>query len=262
MEHFIWNLDPIAFSVGPLRVFWYGIFFATATLSGLQYMKWVYSIEGKDESMLESMFIYIVLGIIIGARLGHCLFYDPAYYLANPMKILAIWEGGLASHGGGVGVILALYLYVKKYKLNYLWLLDRVAIPTALFGFFVRLGNFMNSEIIGVPSDVAWAIVFSRIDDLSRHPAQLYEAFSYLVVFIILTLLYKMKRHVLNNGFIFGTFLILIFSVRFLVEFVKVKQAAYSSDILISTGQILSLPFLLLGFVLIFLSLGYGQKKS
>ena len=262
MEHFIWSLDPIAFSFGPLRVFWYGIFFAIATLSGLQYMKWVYSVEAKDEAMLESMFVYIVLGIVIGARLGHCLFYDPAYYLANPMKIFAVWEGGLASHGGGTGVLLALYFYVKKYKLNYLWLLDRVAIPTALFGFFVRLGNFMNSEIVGTPSELPWAIVFTRVDDLSRHPAQIYESFSYLGIFIILTLLYKIKRDVLNNGFIFGTFLILIFSVRFLVEFVKVKQAAYSSEILISTGQMLSLPFLLLGAVLIFLSLRKGQKKS
>ncbi|MBT5934239.1 prolipoprotein diacylglyceryl transferase [Sulfurimonas sp.] len=262
MEHFIWSLDPIAFSFGPLRVFWYGIFFAIATLSGLQYMKWVYSVEGKDEAMLESMFIYIVIGIVIGARLGHCLFYDPAYYLANPMKIFAVWEGGLASHGGGTGVLLALYFYVKKYKLNYLWILDRVAIPTALFGFFVRLGNFMNSEIIGTPSDLPWAIVFTRVDDLSRHPAQLYESLSYLGIFIILTLLYRIKLHVLNNGFIFGTFLILIFSVRFLVEFVKVKQAAYSSEILISTGQMLSLPFLLLGAVLIFLSLRKRQKKS
>ena len=225
-------------------------------------MKWVYSVEGKDEAMLESMFIYIVIGIVIGARLGHCLFYDPAYYLANPMKIFAVWEGGLASHGGGTGVLLALYFYVKKYKLNYLWILDRVAIPTALFGFFVRLGNFMNSEIIGTPSDLPWAIVFTRVDDLSRHPAQLYESLSYLGIFIILTLLYRIKLHVLNNGFIFGTFLILIFSVRFLVEFVKVKQAAYSSEILISTGQMLSLPFLLLGAVLIFLSLRKRQKKS
>lgn len=262
MEYFIWSLDPVAFSFGPLRVFWYGIFFAIATLCGLQYMKWVYSVEGKDEATLESMFIYIVIGIVIGARLGHCLFYDPAYYLANPMKIFAVWEGGLASHGGGTGVLLALYFYVKKYKLNYLWLLDRVAIPTALFGFFVRLGNFMNSEIVGTPSELPWAIIFTRVDDLSRHPAQMYESLSYLGIFIILTLLYKMKRHVLNNGFIFGTFLILMFSVRFLVEFVKVKQAAYSSEMLISTGQMLSLPFLLLGAVLIFLSLLQGQKKS
>ena len=225
-------------------------------------MKWVYSIEGKDEAMLESMFIYIVIGIVVGARLGHCLFYDPAYYLANPLKIFAVWEGGLASHGGGTGVLLALYLYVKKYKLNYLWLLDRVAIPTALFGFFVRLGNFMNSEIVGTPSELPWAIIFQRVDDYSRHPAQIYESLSYLCIFIILTIIYKIKRHTLNNGFIFGIFLLLIFSVRFLVEFVKVKQAAYSSEILISSGQMLSLPFLLLGAILIFLSLRKRQVKS
>jgi prolipoprotein diacylglyceryl transferase len=198
--------------------------------------------------MLESMFLYITIGIVVGARLGHVLFYDPSYYFANPMKIFAVWEGGLASHGGGTGVILALYFFAKKHDLNYIWLLDRVAIPTALFGFFVRMGNFMNSEIVGTPTDVSWAVVFSRVDMLPRHPAQLYESFSYLVIFILLTLIYKFKRKSLHNGFIFGLFLTLIFTVRILVEFVKVKQADYdTSFLMMSTGQALSLPFIVIG---------------
>ena len=256
MEHFIWNMNPVAFSFGSVRVFWYGILFASAILAGLEFMKWVYRTEGKNEEDLESMFLYITIGIVVGARLGHCIFYDPSYYLANPMKIFAVWEGGLASHGGGSGVILALYLFAKKYKLNYLWLLDRVAIPTALFGFFVRMGNFMNSEIVGKPAEVPWAIVFERVDMLPRHPAQLYEAVSYLGIFLLLTFIYKTKRTVLKNGFIFGLFLTLIFTARFLIEFVKVKQADYdTSFLMMSTGQALSIPFLIIGIIMMFWSL-------
>jgi len=251
MEHFVWSVDPVAISFGSVRVFWYGMLFAGAILAGLQYMKWVYKLEGKDVDDLETMFLYIVIGIVVGARVGHCLFYDPAYYFAHPMEIFAVWKGGLASHGGGSGVIFALYLFAKKFKLNYLWLLDRVAIPTALFGFFVRMGNFMNSEIVGKPTDVSWAIIFSRVDNLPRHPAQLYEAFSYLAIFLLLTFIYKTKRKVLNNGFLFGLFLTLLFSARFLIEFVKVKQADYdTSFLMMSTGQALSIPFLIIGIIL------------
>lgn len=260
MEHFVWSLDPIAISFGSVRVFWYGIFFATAILSGLQYMKWVYKQEGRDENELESLFIYIVVGIVVGARLGHCLFYDPAYYLANPMKIIAVWEGGLASHGGGAGVILALWLYARKYKLNFLWLIDRIAIPTALFGFFVRMGNLMNSEILGKPTEVPWAIVLSRVDNLPRHPAQLYESFSYMIIFLFLTYIYvKRKDLVDKKGFLFGVFLTLLFSARFAVEFIKEKQAAYAHEINLTTGQELSIPFLILGVALIIWSL---RKKA
>jgi prolipoprotein diacylglyceryl transferase len=248
-------MNPIAFSFGSVRVFWYGIFFATAILTGLQYMKWVYKQENRDADSLETPFIYVVIGIVIGARLGHCLFYDPAFYLAHPMKIFAVWEGGLASHGGGLGVIIALWLYTKKYKLNLLWLIDRLAIPTALFGFFVRMGNFMNSEIIGKPTEVPWAIIFSRVDNLPRHPTQLYEAISYLIIFLVLAYIYNKKRTFLNNGFLFGLFLVLIFSARFMIEFVKVKQAAYTSEISLTTGQDLSIPFLFAGVFLIIWSL-------
>jgi prolipoprotein diacylglyceryl transferase len=256
MDYFVWSTSPIAFSLGPITVYWYGILFASAILAGLQFMKWVYKQEGKDEEILESMFLYITIGIVVGARLGHVLFYDPSYYFANPAKILAVWEGGLASHGGGIGVIIALYIFAKKHKLNYIWLLDRVAIPTALFGFFVRMGNFMNSEIIGKPTEVSWAVIFSRVDMLPRHPAQLYESFSYLAIFILLTLVYKYKRDSIQNGFIFGLFLTLLFSVRILVEFVKVKQADYdTSFLMMSTGQALSLPFIVIGLGFIFWSL-------
>lgn len=259
MEHFIWSVHPVALSLGSLHIYWYGILFAIAILAGLEFMKWVFKVEQKDAALLDSMFLYIVIGIVVGARLGHCLFYDPVFYLANPLKILAVWEGGLASHGGGLGVIIALYLYVRKYKMSYLWLLDRVAIPTALFGFFVRMGNMMNSEIVGHQTQLPWGIVFTKIDMLPRHPTQLYEALSYLVIFFLLTFLYKKYRTTMQNGLLFGLFLSLLFSVRFLVEFVKEKQAAYNTDLLLSTGQMLSIPFLLFGLFLVVVSL---RKKA
>jgi len=247
MEHFVWSADPVALSFGPFHLFWYGILFATAILSGLEFMKWAFKVEKKDESVIEPLFIYAVIGIVVGARLGHCLFYEPEFYLSHPMKIFAVWEGGLASHGGGLGAIIALYIGAKKYKFDFLWLIDRLVIPTALFGFFVRMGNFMNSEIIGNVTDVPWAIVFSRVDELPRHPTQLYEAFSYLLIFFLLFWIYKTKRDKIKVGFIFGLFLTLVFSARFLIEFVKTKQAAYTADMALSAGQMLSIPFLVVG---------------
>ncbi|WP_151900751.1 prolipoprotein diacylglyceryl transferase [Sulfurimonas hydrogeniphila] len=258
MNHFVWNADPILISFGPLQVHWYGLLFAAAILSGLEFMKWVYRLENKDESTIEPLFLYAVVGIVIGARLGHVLFYDPDYYLAHPMKIFAVWEGGLASHGGGLGVLIVLYYGCKKYKTDFLWLIDRLVIPTALFGFFVRMGNFINSEIIGKPSDLPWAVVFSRVDMIPRHPVQLYEALSYLFIFFVLTLIYKGNYKKLQKGFLFGLFLVLVFSARFLIEFVKVRQADYSLGIDLTTGQLLSIPFLIVGIGL----MAWSYKKS
>jgi phosphatidylglycerol---prolipoprotein diacylglyceryl transferase len=256
MEYFIWDASPIAFSIGGMRVFWYGILFATSIIAGLEFMKWAFKIEGKDESFIDPLFIYTIVGIVVGARLGHCFFYDPAFYLANPMKIFAVWEGGLASHGGGLGAILGLWFGTKKYKMEFLWLIDRLVVPTALFGFLVRMGNFMNSEIVGLPTTVPWAVVFTRVDELPRHPAQLYEAFSYLAIFILLLSIYKISKAKVKVGFMFGLFLTLVFSARFLVEFVKVKQADYdTSFLMMSTGQVLSIPFFIVGLGFIIWSL-------
>jgi len=252
MNYFVWNADPILFSFGPLQVHWYGLLFAIAILLGLEFMKWVYRRENKDESTIEPLFLYTVIGIVIGARLGHVLFYDPNYYFSHPLKIFAIWEGGLASHGGGLGVLIALYYGSKKYKIDFLWLIERLVMPTALFGFFVRMGNFMNSEILGKPSELPWAIVFQRVDMVPRHPVQLYEAFSYLLIFFVLTYIYKRYYKRVPKGFLFGLFLLFVFGARFLLEFVKVRQADYSLGIDLTTGQLLSIPFFLvgLGFIL------------
>jgi phosphatidylglycerol---prolipoprotein diacylglyceryl transferase len=255
MEHLVWSGDPVALSFGGMRVFWYGILFAAAILSGLEITKWIYKYEKKDQEQLDAIFLYVVIGIVVGARLGHCLFYEPDYYLAHPLEILYVHKGGLASHGGGLGAIIGIYLYKRKHSLNLLWFLDKIAIPTAVFGFFVRLGNFMNSEILGRVTDVSWAVVFSRVDNLPRHPAQLYEAFSYLVIAVVLFIIYIKFRNRFKDGFFFGLFLVLVFIVRFLVEFVKERQADYAADTLLSTGQMLSIPFILLGVYLVFKAL-------
>ncbi len=252
MDFFVWNADPVLASLGPITVHWYGALFAFAIISGQQVLKWCYIQEKIAVESLDDLLMYAVLGIVVGARLAHCFFYDPSYYFTHPLKILAVWEGGLASHGGGLGVIIAGYFYQKRHKISFVWLLDRLAISTALFGFFVRLGNFINSEIIGIPSNVPWAIVFTRIDNLPRHPAQLYEALSYLTIFCLLFAAYRFSNIKRYSGALLGSFLVLVFTARFLIETVKTKQAAYNSDIIFSTGQLLSIPFFVVGLVLVF----------
>jgi prolipoprotein diacylglyceryl transferase len=260
MEYFEWSVSPILVSFGSLSIHWYGVLFATAILSGFAVMNSIYKNENKSIKQLESLQIYIVIGIVVGARLGHCLFYDPAYYLSNPLKILAINEGGLASHGGGIGAILATWYYAKRNSVKLMYLLDRLAVPTALFAFFVRMGNLMNSEIIGTQTDVPWAVIFSRVDLYPRHPAQLYEALAYLSIFAVLLSIYIYKKSKPSSGLLFGVFLSLVFSARIMVEFVKERQASYATEMLFSTGQWLSVPFLIMGLGLIFFSV--YKKKS
>ncbi|MFT7859475.1 MAG: prolipoprotein diacylglyceryl transferase [Sulfurimonas sp.] len=255
MQQLIWNADPVAFSLGGVEVFWYGILFATAILSGLEFMKWAYKKESKEAQQLDTLFLYVVIGVVIGARLGHCFFYEPDYYLSNPLEILYVWKGGLASHGGGLGALLGILLYRYRHSLELLWFLDRIAIATAIFAFFVRLGNFMNSEILGRPTELPWGVVFTKVDLLPRHPVQLYEAFSYLFIALVLFVVYKRFQARFKDGFLFGLFLVLVFVVRFLLEFVKERQADYSADILLSTGQLLSIPFILFGIFLIYKAL-------
>lgn len=211
-------------------------------------MRWIYIREKKSLATLDKIFIYMVLGAVLGARLGHCLFYDPAYYLSNPLDILKIWEGGLASHGGVVGMLIAMYVYARKTAdINFLWLLDRMTLVIALGSFFIRCGNFFNSEVLGIATTVPWAIVFSRVDLLPRHPAQLYEAAVYLVLFIILVLLYLKYKERLKPGFMMGLLMVIIFTSRFFIEFVKLPQESFTRILGLNMGQWLSIPVVLLG---------------
>jgi prolipoprotein diacylglyceryl transferase len=247
MDYFVWDVDPLFISLGFLKVRWYGLMFASAFIFSYLLMQWVYKREGKKVEEVDDLLWYIAVGTIVGARLGHCLFYSPEYYLANPLKIFAIWEGGLASHGGIIGIIVGLYLYQRRVKETYAWFLDRVAVVCALGACFVRAGNFFNSEIVGVPTTVPWAIIFKRIDLLPRHPVQLYEMFSYALIFLLLLTMYKKIGPKSRPGVIFATSLVTIFIARFGLEFVKTKQATYANDFWLSTGQMLSIPFILAG---------------
>lgn len=248
MSYFIWNASPVLFSVGSLSIRWYGLLFALGFIVGYEIISWMYKEEHKPQKDIENLTIVMILSTIIGARLGHCFFYEPAYYLAHPLEIIAVWKGGLASHGAAIGILLGLWLYkIAKKDVNYLWLLDRIVVPVALAGCFIRLGNFFNSEILGNPASVPWAIVFARVDDIPRHPVQLYESISYLIIFIFLFITYKKKKSKTPNGLLFGMFLVLVFSARFILEFFKAQQTYLEDSLTLNMGQILSIPFVLIG---------------
>lgn len=246
-----WNADPVAVTIGPLSIHWYGLLFATAFVAGLRIMGRMYEREGRSTEELDSLLGYVVLGAIAGARLGHCLLYDPAYYLASPLEILKIWEGGLASHGGVVGILFVVGVYARRKGVPLWWLLDRIAVPAALGGAFIRIGNFMNSEIVGMPTIVSWAVIFERLDPLPRHPVQLYEAAAYLVIFTVLFLAYQREGLRRRQGLLAGIFLVLVFAARFVLEFYKMPQAAYEYGQFLTVGQWLSVPCVLAGFWLL-----------
>ena len=197
-----WNVDPEIFSIGKLSIRWYGLLFASAFLSGYLVFTRFLRTERLTSEMLDQLLIYVAVGTVIGARLGHCLFYEPDYFLKNPIEILKIWKGGLASHGAAIGILLALWLYIRKYKLSFLWIMDRIVIVVALGGAVIRLGNLFNSEIYGLPTDLPWGFEFVRdklydsatgelLPTIPRHPTQLYEALSYILIFVILFIFYR-----------------------------------------------------------------------
>ncbi len=243
-----WTVSPELLRLGPLSIRWYGLLFALAFVLGYVIMQKIYKIEKKPLEDLDKLSIYVIVGTVLGARLGHCLFYDAEYYLSNPLEILKVWQGGLASHGAAIGILTALYIFSKKMKgQNLLWILDRLVIVIALGGALIRLGNLFNSEIFGKPTDVAWAFIFFRVDNIPRHPTQLYEATFYFVSAILLYLNYHNQKSELKLGVNFGLFLILIFGFRIFVEFFKENQSAFEATLPLNMGQLLSIPFVMLG---------------
>ena len=248
-----WNVSPEIVKLGPISLRWYGLLFALGFVFGYMIMTKFYKLEKKSQEDLEQLSIYVILGTVIGARLGHCLFYDPVYYLSHPFDIIKVWEGGLASHGAAIGILTSIYLLTKKQKdKTMLWILDRLVIVVALAAVLIRLGNLFNSEIIGTPTDVPWAFIFARVDDVPRHPAQLYESIFYLISFLILYFVYYKTEKKSKQGYIFGLFLILIFGFRFFVEFLKVEQSAFEKGMVLDMGQLLSIPFVLGGLYFMF----------
>ncbi len=252
---------------GDFKIHYYSLMWMIAFIFGLQIMKKIYKNEGESESKMDSLFMYSVLGIMIGARLGHVIFYQSELFREDffsvflPFKFSGGFEftgfRGLASHGAAIGMIISMYIYNKKIlKKSVLWILDRVVIPCALGAIFIRIGNFFNSEMIGKPAgeDLPWAIIFKDMDSIPRHPGQLYEAFGYIFVFLILFLLYWKTNKRQQEGFLFGLFLLLLMAVRVFVEQFKIAQVDGREDWILglNTGQVLSIPFILIGLYFMF----------
>lgn len=269
-----WNTDPTIYWITdsfPLK--YYGLLFAIGILLGYSIVKRIFIKENVSVEILDNLLIYIIVGTILGARLGHCLFYEPEYFFQHPIEILLpikkiggiykfVGFQGLASHGGTIGVFIAVLLFYRKNKVNLLWLLDRIAIAVPVTAAFIRLGNFMNSEIYGKPTSGNWGIVFQKDDLIPRHPTQLYEAFAYFLIFLVALFLYQSDQIKKRNGFIFGIFLILLFSARFIIEFFKENQESFENQMPINMGQILSIPFVLAGILLILWRLKKQPQNS
>lgn len=264
----IWNFDPIAFNIGSMEIRWYSLLFALAFIvSYLILKKFVFDKENIPVNYLDKLAFYIFIGVFIGARLGHCLFYEFSYYsnhiaeMILPIKqtedgIKLTGYQGLASHGGAIGILIAVWIYYKKTGLPMLWTLDRLVIIVALAGVFIRLGNLANSEIYGIATNSDWGFIFVRDHDfIPKHPTQLYEAGAYLLCFTVLFFLFLKRKDSLAPGFLFSLFLILVFSFRFIIESVKEVQEAWEADMMLNMGQILSIPFILLGIVILIMAL-------
>lgn len=247
-----WNMDPEIFSLGPLSIRYYGLTWALAFLLGYLIFKHFSKVENLPASFLDSLTMYMIIGTIIGSRLGHCLFYDPGFYLKHPLEILKIWHGGLASHGAAIGILIALYLFARKWKVPMIYVVDRVVILVALGGALVRLGNFMNSEIYGNVTNLPWGVLFVRAGELfPRHPTQIYEATAYILLWIPLMIYYNRKKGQMPIGLVFGIFLIVLFGARFFIEFIKEPQVDFEKTMTLNMGQILSIPFIAAGIYFI-----------
>ena len=259
-----WAPSPEIFSIGPITIRYYSLLFVSGFIIGYYIFAWFFKREGVPPRILENLLYTLLISTMVGARLGHCLFYEPEYYLARPLEILKVWEGGLASHGGAIAILIAMWWFVRKYGRKYdfdfLWLMDRLGIATALAGMMIRLGNLMNSEIYGNPTDLPWGFVFTlRGETVPKHPTQLYEALAYLSLFLILLFVYKRFLPKLKRGTLFALFLIGLFAARFFIEFVKEPQVEFEQTMSLNMGQWLSVPFILGGVALLIYSITRGK---
>jgi phosphatidylglycerol---prolipoprotein diacylglyceryl transferase len=256
-----WDVNPEIFRVGSFAVRWYGLLFASSFLLGYIIMNKIFKNENLSEEILDRLTIYMAVGVIAGARLGHCLFYEPSYYFSHPLEILMIWHGGLASHGAAIGILTAIWLFARKEKKEFTWIIDRISIVVALAGFFIRIGNLMNSEIYGIETTVPWGFVFLRNNEVApKHPTQIYEALAYFIIFLILYRIYWSKKGEHIQGMLISLVCILIFTSRFFIEFLKEDQVAFEASMKINMGQMLSIPFVLLGIAGLFWSIKRNKR--
>lgn len=266
LDFITWNPAPEIFTIPGINwpVRWYGLMWAMAFIASHFFMNRIYKKEGRSEKDLDTLTLYIILGTIIGARLGHCLFYGPWFdefnadgilinegYLSHPLNILKVYEGGLASHGGALGILTAMILYCRKTKESWLWLFDRLMVVVPLASMCIRLGNLINSEIVGKATSVPWAFIFVQNDNIPRHPAQLYEAVFCFLLFLFMYWFWKNKRNTVGPGFMFGLLCVLLFIERFVDEFFKENQVAFEDSMALNMGQWLSIPFVLVGIYMI-----------
>lgn len=268
-----WDINPEIINVFGISIRYYGLLFVSGLIICIYILRWIFDKENIPQENLEKLSIYGMIGILAGARLGHCLFYEPEYYLANPIEMFLpiqinpeggirfIGYQGLASHGGVLGIIIALIIYSRKKKQPLIKTIDLIAIVAPVAGCFIRLGNLMNSEIIGMPTSKSWGFIFVRVDNIARHPAQLYEAISYFLIFVIMIFLYKTKREKLKNGSFFGLALIMIFVARFIIEFIKERQVDFEANMELDMGQLLSIPYIIVGIVFLVAGIIVTNKK-
>ena len=267
LDFITWTADPAICSIFSREIRWYGLFFAIGFLIGYQIEDKIFKHDKAPEGWVDKIFIYTIIATVIGARLGHCLFYGWDYYSQHPIEILKIWEGGLASHGGAIGIIIAILIYSKKVThKNPLWAFDRLVIPTALVGALIRMGNLMNHEIYGHPTHLPWGFRFIEnitawrqgmepIFSAPSHPTQIYEALCYFIIFLLLMYMYWKKNAGQRQGLIFGVFLVGVFFSRFCIEFLKNNQEEFEENMILNMGQLLSIPFVIFGIYLIIRSL-------
>ena len=257
-----WNVNPEIFQLGPFSVRWYGFLFASGFLLGYYIAEKMLKSENVSQKWIDSLFFYIIIATIVGARLGHVFFYGWDYYSQHPAEIFMVWHGGLASHGGTLGILIALIIHSKLItKRSVLWTLDRVVVPTALVAAFIRLGNLMNSEIYGVQTSLPWGFIFERNGEtVAKHPTQIYEALAYILTFVVLMYMYWKTRAKYREGLIFGLFFTAIFGARFLIEFIKEDQEAFEAVMALNMGQWLSVPFVLGGLFLAIRALKLPEK--
>jgi prolipoprotein diacylglyceryl transferase len=267
LNSIVWSPTPIIFELdvpglGTLAPRWYGLLFALGFVFGYFIMMRVFKKERIANRVLDQLATYMIIATIIGARLGHVLFYEPREYLSDPVQILMIWKGGLASHGAAIAIIIALLIFSRKIHRPFIWIFDRISIVVALAGAFIRTGNLMNSEIFGVETSLPWGFIFVNTDPsgLAKHPTQIYEALAYLLIFVFLWWVYLKQRGKPRPGFLFAMFMILVFSFRFLIEFVKEPQVNFETNMILNMGQLLSIPFILLGAVTLFII--YRKKEK
>lgn len=274
MNYIHWNLDPELINILGISIRYYGLLFVSGLILSVYTLSWIFKRENIPSEHLDKLSIFGMIGILVGARLGHCLFYEPSYYLSNPLEMILpitfpsgggvkfIGYQGLASHGGALGLLIALYSYSRKTKHSMIDTIDLISVVSGLGAGFIRLANFMNSEIIGMPTTKPWGVIFERVDNLPRHPAQLYEAICYFIIFAIMMILYKKKRDKLKSGFFFGLVLVLIFTARFIIEFFKEDQVGFEEGMTFNMGQLLSVPYIVVGIGFIVFGLWKTKKLS